>query len=55
MLLVVSQKRIGSGNNTYKGQLGTVQQSVSIPEEMDSQYSTIWNDEFQSRAKRARK
>ena len=43
------------GNNDY-GQLGTGDTlSVSIPQEIDSQYSTIWRDEFHSRAKSARK
>ena len=43
------------GNNGY-GQLGTGDnQSVSIPKEMNSQYSTIWRDELYSRAKSARK
>ena len=38
------------------GQLGTGDtQSLSIPKEMNSQYSTIWRDEFCSRAKSARK
>ena len=44
-----------AGNNSY-GQLGTGgTQSVLIPEEMDSQYSTIWRDDLHSRAKSARK
>ena len=44
-----------SGNNNH-GQLGTGDtQSVSIPKEIDSQYSTIWRDEFHTRAKSARK
>ena len=43
------------GNNNY-GQLGTGDtQSLSIPEEINSQYSTIWRDEFRSIAKSARK
>ena len=44
-----------AGNNDY-GQLGTGDnQSVSIPKEINSQYSAIWRDEFRSRAKSARK
>ena len=44
-----------TGNNRYR-QLGTSNtQSVSIPKEINSQYSTIWRDEFFSRAKSARK
>ena len=43
------------GFNSH-GQLGTGDtQSVSIPKEMDLQYSTIWRDKFYSRAKSARK
>ena len=43
------------GNNSY-GQLGTGDtQSVLIPKEINSQYSTIWRDEFPNRAKSARK
>ena len=42
-----------SGKNDY-GQLGTGEtKSVSIPKEINSQYSTIWRDEFYSRAKSA--
>ena len=44
-----------TGHNGY-GQLGTGdKQSISIPEEINSQYSTIWRDEFHTRAKSARK
>ena len=44
-----------TGNNSY-GQLGLGdQRSVSIPKEMNSQYSAIWRDELRSRAKSARK
>ena len=44
-----------TGNNNY-GQLGTGDiQNVSIPKEINSQYSAIWRDEFRSRAKSARK
>ena len=44
-----------TGNNNY-GQLGTGDtQSVSIPKEINSQYSTIWRDELRIRAKSARK
>ena len=43
------------GRNDY-GQLGTGDtQSVSIPKEMNSQYSAIWRDKLHSRAKSARK
>ena len=51
-----SQNQIfAAGNNNY-GQLGTGDtQSLSIPKEINSQYSTIWRDEFLSRAKSARK
>ena len=44
-----------TGNNSY-GQLGTGDtQSVSIPKEINSQYSTIWRCELYTRAKSARK
>ena len=44
-----------TGYNGY-GQLGTGDtESVSILEEINSQYSTIWRDEFHTRAKSARK
>ena len=44
-----------TGNNNF-GQLGTGDtQSVSIRKEINSQYSTIWRDEFHTRAKSARK
>ena len=44
-----------TGNNDW-GQLGTGDtQNVSIPIAINSQYSTIWRDEFHSRAKSARK
>ena len=54
-----------TGENDY-GQLGTGdtqrsvsflvdKESVSIPKEINSQYSTIWRDEFYTRAKSARK
>ena len=44
-----------TGNNTH-GQLGTGDtQSLSIPKEINSKYSTIWRDELFSRAKSARK
>ena len=44
-----------TGDNNY-GQLGTGDtRSVSIPKEINSQYSNIWGDEFRSRAKSARK
>ena len=44
-----------SGRNNF-GQLGTgASKSVSIPKEVNSQYSNIWRDEFHTRAKSARK
>ena len=45
-----------AGKNEY-GQLGTgnTDISVSIPKEINSQYSTIWRDEFRNRAKSGRK
>ena len=44
-----------TGNNSF-GQLGTGDtQSVSIPKEINSQYSNIWRDERFIRAKSARK
>ena len=44
-----------NGHNSF-GQLGTGDtQSVSIPKEINSQYSTIWGCMFHSRAKSARK
>ena len=44
-----------TGNNRF-GQLGTGDtQSLSILKEINSPYSTIWRDEFYSRAKSARK
>ena len=43
------------GNNDF-GQLGTGnRRSISIPEEINSQYCDIWGDEICSRAKSARK
>ena len=51
-----SQNQIFVTGNNFKGQLGTGDtQLVSIPKEINPQYSTIWRDEFQSRAKSARK
>ena len=56
-----SQNQIFVIGNNSSGQLGTGDtisgdnQSVSIPKEIDSQYSTIWRDEFYTRAKSARK
>ena len=51
-----SQNQIfATGFNDYR-QLGTGDtQSISILKEINSQYSTIWGDEFQTRAKSARK
>ena len=44
-----------AGDNDY-GHLGTGDtQSLSIPKEINSQYSNIWRDEFHTRAKSARK
>ena len=51
-----SQNQIFVAGNNDRGQLGTGDtQSVSIPIEINSQYSTIWRDEFRTRAKSARK
>ena len=51
-----SQNQIFATGNNDCGQLGTGdRKSVSIPKEINSQYSTIWRDEFHSRAKSARK
>ena len=48
-----------AGNNDY-GQLGlgdtqSINSDVTTPREINSQYSTIWRDEFYTRAKSARK
>ena len=44
-----------TGNNDF-GQLGTGdKESVSIPKEINSQYSNIWRDVFHTQAKSARK
>ena len=51
-----SQNQIFATGNNYYGELGTGDtQSVSIPKEINSQYSSIWRDDFYSRAKSARK
>ena len=54
-----SQNQIFATGNNHSGQLGTGDtQSVSIPKEINSQYTTIWGDVknmFHSRAKSARK
>ena len=50
-----SQNQIFVTGDNYYGQLAGTHQSYSIPTEMDSQYSTIWRDEFRNRAKSARK
>ena len=51
-----SQNQIFVSGNNNCGQLGTGDtQSISIPREINSQYSTIWRDEFYTRAKSARK
>ena len=50
-----SQNQIFATGNNDNGQLGTGDtQSVSIPQEINSQYSDIWGDEICSRAKSAR-
>ena len=51
-----SQNQIFVIGDNGRGQLGTGDtDSVSIPKEINSQYSTIWRDKFSSRAKSARK
>ena len=51
-----TQNQIFVAGNNGCGQLGTGDtQSVSIPKEINSQYSTIWRDELHTRAKSARK
>ena len=51
-----SQNQMFASGFNRIGQLGTGDtQSVSIPKEINSQYSTIWRDEFHTRAKSARK
>ena len=52
-----SQNQIFTTGKNDFGQLGTGgdTQSVSTPKEINSQYSTIWRDEFHTRAKSARK
>ena len=51
-----SQNQIFVTGFNEHGQLGTGNTlSVSIPKEINSQYSTIWRGEFHSRAKSARK
>ena len=53
-----SQNQIFVTGNNNCGQLGTgdtQSPSVLIPKELDSQYATIWKDEFHTRAKSARK
>ena len=51
-----SQNQIFFAGNNDSGQLGTGDtESVSIPKEINPQYSTIWRDEFYTRAKSARK
>ena len=51
-----SQNQIFASGKNHRGQLGTGDnQSVSTPKEIHSQYSTIWRDEFRTRAKSARK
>ena len=51
-----SQNQIFATGYNTSGQLGTGDtKSRSKPKKMNSQYSTIWRDEFRSRAKSARK
>ena len=51
-----SQNQIFVTGNNNHGQLGTGDtQSLSIPKEIDPEYSNIWRDEFYIRAKSARK
>ena len=51
-----SQNQIFAIGFNRHGQLGTGDtQSISIPKEINSQYSTIWRDELYTRAKSARK
>ena len=51
-----SRNQIFATGNNNCGQLGTGDtQSLSIPKEINSQYSSIWRDELCSRAKSARK
>ena len=51
-----SQNQIFATGKNDSGQLGTGDtQSTSILKEINSQYSTIWRDEFHTRAKSARK
>ena len=51
-----SQNQIFVTGNNVLGQLGTGDtQSLSIFKEINSQYSSIWKDEHNSRAKSARK
>ena len=51
-----SQNKIFAAGNNSKGQLGTGdKEPVSIPAEINSQYSNIWRDVFHTRAKSARK
>ena len=51
-----SQNQIFATGYNGLGQLGTGDtQSVSILKEINSQYSTIWRDEINTRAKSARK
>ena len=51
-----SQNQIFVAGRNYFGQLGTGDtRSLSILTEINSQYSTIWGDEFHTRAKSARK
>ena len=51
-----SQNQIFATGDNFYGQLGTGDtRSVSIPKEINSQYSTIWGGTLYSRAKSARK
>ena len=51
-----SQNQIFVAGRNDRGQLGTGDTQLSlIPKELNSKYSSIWRDEFHSRAKSARK
>ena len=47
--------QLGTGNTQRSGSILTDKESGSIPKEINSQYSSIWRDEFYTRAKSARK
>ena len=51
-----SENQIFTAGNNIRGQLGTGDtESVSIPKEINPQYSSIWRDEFHTQTKSARK